>query len=46
MQANLFWFGDGQWARIEPFIPSIAVAPSRRTIGALLDNMARVSAPG
>src|SRR5258705_2247388 len=20
--ANLFWFSDGQWARIEPFIPS------------------------
>src|SRR4029450_1605031 len=22
MRANLFWFSDGQWARIEPFIPS------------------------
>ena len=21
-RANLFWFSDGQWARIEPFIPS------------------------
>jgi transposase len=23
MRANVFWFSDGQWARIEPFIPSI-----------------------
>ena len=22
MRANLFWFSDGHWARIEPFIPS------------------------
>ena len=22
MRANLFWLSDGQWARIEPFIPS------------------------
>src|SRR6476660_7227845 len=22
MRANLFWFSDGQWARIEPLIPS------------------------
>ncbi len=22
MRTNLFWFSDGQWARIEPFIPS------------------------
>ena len=22
MRANLFWFSGGQWARIEPFIPS------------------------
>ena len=22
MRANLFWFSDRQWARIEPFIPS------------------------
>jgi transposase len=30
MRANLFWFSDGQWARIEPFIPPVIPGRSNR----------------
>ena len=30
MRANLFWFSDGQWARIEPFIPTVIPGRSNR----------------
>jgi transposase len=40
MRANLFWFSDGQWARIEPFIPSnrrgVKPKNNRRILGGIM----------
>jgi transposase len=34
MRANLFWFNDEQWAKIEPLLPSRQPEPKPQRIGA------------
>jgi transposase len=30
LRANLFWFNDEQWAKIEPLLPTIQPGPARK----------------
>ncbi len=36
MESHLFWFTDGQWAKIEPHLPTNQPGPQRRILSGIM----------